>query len=85
MCFHLYVEWINITKQKQTPDTENKIAAARGEVGGWTGELGEAGTERYKLPAIKLMGHKNVMYSTFSTVNDIVNSIVITLYGTYKL
>lgn len=26
---------------------------SRGEVGGWTGELGEAGTERYKLPAVK--------------------------------
>ena len=30
------------------------------------------------------MGHKNVMYSTFNTVNNMVNNTVITLYGTYK-
>lgn len=35
------------------------------------------GSKRYKLPVVKYVDHKNIMYST----GKIANNVVITLYG----
>ena len=50
------------------------VARGKG-VTGWAKR--EKGIKKYKLPVIKQVSHRDVMYSTGNTVNN----IVITLYG----
>ena len=67
---HLHVECEKQTKEqmeqnrKTDSDTENKLVAARGEVG--TGRM-----KRYKLSSIKGVSHRDVTYCMGNIVNNI--------------
>ena len=66
----------NKQNRNRLTDTENKLVVARGEEGrGWTNQV--KGVKRYTLAVIKQKSHRDVMYSMV----NIVNNIVITLYG----
>ena len=58
------------TKQKQTPDIENKLMVTKGEAEGGINQ--EYVINRYILPYIKQINNKDLLYSTGNNIQYLV-------------